>query len=50
MHADDSNEDKTNKCIQTFRRSYIINVVNLLYVHAVATRALLCTKNVICNL
>jgi hypothetical protein len=41
MHADDSNEDKTN---QTFKRSYIINVLNLLYVHVAATRALLCTN------
>lgn len=44
MHANDSNENKTNECKQTFMRSYIINVVNLLYVHVVATRALLCTK------
>jgi len=40
MHADDSNEDKTNKRIQTFRRSYITNVVNLLYVHVAAQKNL----------
>jgi len=45
MHADDSNE-----CTQTFKRFYIINVENLLYVHVTASRALLCTKNCICHL